>query len=236
MGHGQIIGYRRVSSISQSMARQELPDCDVYFDEVISGKSKKRPKLEEMMRHARTGDVVQVHSIDRLARSLLDLQAIVDELVEKGVAVKFVKEGLEFSNKKDNATGRLMLQMLGSIAEFERTLILSRQREGIAKARSEGKYRGRRQTIDAARIIERWEEDRDLPLKNIAKASHCSVTTVHRALSKHEPYQSYKQNLTPKQRADLKMGATPGNGYYKEPKFKSSLTSKNGSEAGKEGE
>ena len=215
MGHGQIIGYRRVSSISQSMARQDLPDCDVYFDEVISGKSKKRPKLEEMIRHARSGDVVQVHSIDRLARSLLDLQAIVDDLVEKGVAVKFVKEGLEFSNKKDNATGRLMLPMLGSIAEFERTLIRSRQLEGIEKAKLEGKYKGRRQTVDHDRIIDRWEDDRGRSLKNIAKASSCSVSTVYRVLSKYQPYQTYEnKNLTPQERVIRKMGATPGNGYY----------------------
>ena len=108
-----------------------------------------------------------------------------------------------------------MLQMLGSIAEFERTLIRSRQLEGIEKAKLEGKYKGRRQTVDHERIIDRWEDDRGRSLKNIAKASNCSVSTVYRVLSKYQPYQTYEnKNLTPQERVKRKMGATPGNGYY----------------------
>ncbi|WP_176251165.1 recombinase family protein [Sulfitobacter sp. HGT1] len=212
----EIIGYRRVSTGSQNLARQELPGCHRIFEEEVSGKSRKRPQLEELMRHARDGDTVQVHSIDRLARSLLDLQEIVDELVAKGVVVKFLKEGLEFSRHKDNATGRLMLQMLGSIAEFERTLIRSRQLEGIEKAKMEGKYKGRKPSIEPWKIVNRWEIDRSLSLREVAKREGCSVSSVYRILSLHEPYQTFAdKNPTPKERADLKLGAAPARGYRK---------------------
>lgn len=205
---GQIIGYRRVSDASQNLARQELPGCEKYFEDEISGKSRKRPKLEEMMRHVRDGDTVHVHSIDRLARSLLDLQEIVDELVAKGVVVKFLKENLEFSRGKDNATGRLMLQMLGSIAEFERTLIRSRQLEGIEKAKMDGKYTGRKPSIEPYKIINTWEVDRSRSLKEIAKRESCSVSSVYRILSQHEPYKNFAdKNPTPKEKAERSLGS-----------------------------
>jgi len=207
---GQVIGYKRVSSGTQNTERQELLGCDEVFEEFVSGKDRQRPQLEAIMKHARKGDTVVVHSIDRLARSLQDLQEIVDQLVAKGVTVKFLKEGLTFSEVEDNATGRLMLQVLGSIAEFERTLIRNRQKEGIERAKRQGKYEGRKRSVDYNRIIGAWEDDPTRSLKMIAKKIGCSVATVHRALSAHEPYvtrENEARNLTPLQRAQLSVGS-----------------------------
>jgi len=208
---GQVIGYKRVSSGTQNTERQELLGCDEVFEEFVSGKDRQRPQLEAMMKHARKGDTVVVHSIDRLARSLQDLQEIVDQLVAKGVTVKFLKENLTFSEGEDNATGRLMLQVLGSIAEFERTLIRNRQREGIERAKHQGKYEGRKRSVDYNRIIGSWEADPTKSLKMIAKHFDCSVATVHRALSTYEPYRAREdatRNLTPLERARLSVGST----------------------------
>ena len=205
---GQIIGYRRVSSLSQNLDRQELEGCEVIFEEYESGKSSERPELKAMMRHARTGDTVVVHSVDRLARSLQDLQTIVDELVEKGVTVKFLKDNLSFAKGDDNAPATLMLQVLGSIAQFERTLIKARQREGIERAQRQGKYRGRQAKIDYDYIKEVWERDRSKSLKKIAEWVGCSRATVYKVLSEYEPYVSYKgKNLTPAERAKRRLGS-----------------------------
>ena len=208
---GQIIGYRRVSTSSQNFTRQELPECHIVFEEYISGSSKERPELAKMMRHARAGDTVLVHSIDRLARSLQDLQSIVDELVENGVTVKFLKENLTFSQGEDNASGRLMLQVLGSIAEFERTLIKARQKEGVERAQRQGKYKGRQVSIDYDYIKNVWESDRRKSLQKISEYVGCSRATVYKVLSDYEPYRAYKEkNLTPAERAKRKLGSARG--------------------------
>lgn len=208
---GQIIGYRRVSSLSQNLDRQELEGCEVIFEEYESGKSSKRPELQAMLRHARAGDTVVVHSIDRLARSLQDLQAIVDELVEKGVTVRFIKENLSFAKGDDNAPATLMLQVLGSIAQFERTLIKARQKEGIERAQRQGKYRGRQAKIDHGYIKEVWERDLSQSMQRIAERVGCSRATVYKVLSGYEPYVSYQgKNLTPSERAKRKIGSAKG--------------------------
>lgn len=142
-------GYRRVSSIDQSLARQDLPeDCDRVFEEKVSGKNAERDQLRILRDIVRSGDEVVVHSIDRLARSLQDLKAIVDEIVEKGGRIQFTKEGLTFGGSVNDPTSKLMLHILGAIAEFERELIKQRQREGIAKAKEAGRYKGRPKTLN----------------------------------------------------------------------------------------
>lgn len=140
---GQRIAYRRVSTLDQSTARQlDGMSFDTEFTDKASGKDTQRPQLEAMLRHARTGDHVYVHSIDRLARNMADLLQLVEQLTGKGVAVSFVKEGLNFTSDKADPFQMLMLSMLGSVAQFERAIILERQREGIAIAKAEGKYKG----------------------------------------------------------------------------------------------
>ena len=143
---GQIVGYVRVSTIDQNVERQleQLQHCDELFIDKVSGKDVDRPKLQEMMRHIRRGDIIEVTSIDRLARNNIDLQNLVKEINGKGVVIKFLKEGLTFSpDTNDNAISKMMLTMLAAISEFERELIRERQREGIALAKAKGKYKGR---------------------------------------------------------------------------------------------
>jgi DNA invertase Pin-like site-specific DNA recombinase len=146
------LGYKRVSSADQSTERQDLPadilTRNIYEEKVHGGSRTHRTELADLMRRLEPGDEVFVYSIDRLARSLIDLTNLVDEIVEIGASIHFVKENLDFSNDKENIAGRLMLQVLGAIGEFERNLIRQRQREGIEKAKAAGKYRGKPKTID----------------------------------------------------------------------------------------
>jgi len=136
---GQDVGYLRVSSVDQNLERQ-LADVvlDEAFEEKASGKDRKRPVLERCIKHCRKGDVLHVHSIDRLARNLADLEGIVKRLNDKGVSIQFHKENLTFSGGSDNPMNRLMLQMMGAFAQFERSLIRERQREGIAARKAKG--------------------------------------------------------------------------------------------------
>ncbi|MBC7961414.1 MAG: recombinase family protein [Steroidobacteraceae bacterium] len=153
---GRVLGYRRVSSLDQNTARQlEGVALDLEFEDKVSGKSMERPKLQELMRTAYTGDLVIVHSMDRLARNLIDLKNIVSELVASGAQVQFLKENLTFSGKADPYS-ELMLNLMGSFAEFERQLIKSRQAEGIAIKKAAGGYagKGRKKSITDEKIAE----------------------------------------------------------------------------------
>jgi DNA invertase Pin-like site-specific DNA recombinase len=141
--NGQNVGYIRVSSTSQNTERQ-LADVtlDKVFTDKASGKDSDRPELQNCIEHLRQGDVLHVHSIDRLARNLKDLQSLIETLTAKGVTVRFYKENLTFDGDKASPMQTLMLQMLGAFAEFERTLIRERQREGIEAAKAQGKKLG----------------------------------------------------------------------------------------------
>ena len=148
---GQIVGYRRVSSKGQNLARQTLPNVTGrIFEEKLSGANRDRPALQEMLNYIRQGDEVHVHSIDRLARSLVDLNNLVDEITTKGASIRFLTESLQFKGNgaNEDPTSKLMFHMLGAFSEFERTLISKRRQEGIEKAKAEGRYTGRRATID----------------------------------------------------------------------------------------
>ena len=147
------VGYRRVSSNEQNLDRQELIGCDKVFEEKISGASKERKALKDMIDWVREGDEVLVWSIDRLARDLRDLQDIISTLNNKGVSISFISEGLSFSADKNDALAKLQLQMMGAFSEFERSIIRKRQAEGIAKAKEKGVYKGRKATIDAREIM-----------------------------------------------------------------------------------
>ena len=151
---GRILGYKRVSSLEQNTARQlDGVHVDLEFEDKVSGKSMERPKLQELMRTAFKGDTVVVHSMDRLARNLIDLKNIVSSLVATGAQVQFLKENLTFSGKADPYS-ELMLNLMGSFAEFERQLIKGRQMEGIAIKKAAGGYAGvgRKQSITPAQI------------------------------------------------------------------------------------
>ncbi len=148
------IAYIRVSSIDQNTARQlDGINFDETFTERASAATTKRPKLEECLRYARKGDRLHIHSIDRLARNLGDLLRLLDDLTGRGVAVKFHKENLEFTGE-DNPFQTLQLQIIGSVAQFERAIIKERQREGIAKAQAKGKHCGRKAKLTKAQVEE----------------------------------------------------------------------------------
>jgi DNA invertase Pin-like site-specific DNA recombinase len=152
---GQNVGYVRVSSTSQNTERQ-LADVqlDATFTDKASGKDRNRPELTRCLSHLRKYDVLHVHSIDRLARNLKDLQEIIEALTNKGVTVKFYKENLAFEASNTSPMQTLMLQMLGAFSEFERTLIRERQREGIEAAKAQGKKLGAPSKLTAEQIAE----------------------------------------------------------------------------------
>lgn len=152
---GHNVGYIRVSSVQQNTERQLADvELDLTFTDKASGKDTKRPELEKCLRHLRAGDVLHIHSIDRLARNLKDLQTIIETLSEKGVTVKFYKEHLTFEGSTSSPMHRLMLQMLGAFAEFERALINERQREGIAAAKAKGQKLGAPNKLTPAQVEE----------------------------------------------------------------------------------
>ena len=154
---GQIVGYVRVSTLDQNTGRQleQMKDenTQVIFEDHISGKSLERPELEKLLKHVRKGDTVVVHSMDRLARNLRDLRNLVDDLTDRGIVVKFLKEHLEFTGEA-NSTAKMMLNIMGAVAEFEREMILERQREGIVLAKAEGKYKSGKFKLTGDRVTE----------------------------------------------------------------------------------
>jgi DNA invertase Pin-like site-specific DNA recombinase len=151
---GQMIGYVRVSTLDQNTERQlDGFKLDRIFTDKASGKDTKRPQLQAALNHLREGDRLIVHSLDRLARNLVDLKNIVSNLTGRGVVVEFVKEHLTFSSE-DNAMSNLLLSVMGAFAEFERSLLRERQREGIALAKKAGVYKGRKPSLTPERVIE----------------------------------------------------------------------------------
>ena len=147
MGASAKIGYVRLSTVEQNTARQLVGiTLDRVFEEKVSAKNNgNRPVLREMLGFIRDGDDLYVHSMDRLARNLKDLLTLVTTITDKGVTLHFVKENLTFEAKaKATPFNKLLLGLLGSVAEFERELILERQREGIAQAKARGAYKGRK--------------------------------------------------------------------------------------------
>lgn len=147
---GKRVAYVRVSSVDQNEARQVEAMADQHIDKTfmdkLSGKDTSRPQLQAALEYLRDGDVLVVHSMDRLCRNMRDLQNLVADLNARNIAVEFVKEGLNFTGE-DSPMSKLMLSVLGGVAEFERAILRERQREGIAVAKSNGVYRGRKRSL-----------------------------------------------------------------------------------------
>lgn len=151
---GQNIAYIRVSTVDQNTARQlDGMTFDKTFTDKASAKDTNRPNLKACLEYVREGDTLNIHSIDRLCRNLRDCQELLHSLVEKGVTVKFHREGLTFNGNEDSMS-KLMLQMMGAFAEFERNLLRERQAEGIAKAKAAGKYKGRKRALNVDQVKE----------------------------------------------------------------------------------
>lgn len=168
---GQLVGYIRVSTLDQSTSRQEEQlqgfNLDTVFIDKASGKDTERPQLQLALKHCRKGDTLIIHSMDRLARNLDDLRAIVKQLTDAGVAVQFVKECMTFTGE-DSPMSKLMLSVMGAFAEFERSLIKERQREGIAVAKTKGVYSGRKPSLSADKVAELLAKDKANGHKNRA--------------------------------------------------------------------
>jgi DNA invertase Pin-like site-specific DNA recombinase len=154
---------------------------DRIFTEHASGSNRNREQLDAMIGFIREGDTVHIHSIDRLARNLLDLKEIVDTITNKGVIVHFHKENLIFNSNANDAINILLFNILGSFAQFERELMLERQREGIAKAKEQGKYKGRKKTVDNDTIRLAMKQDK-VSFRKVAKELGVSLSTVQRAM------------------------------------------------------
>ena len=182
---GQRIGYVRVSTLDQNEKRQlDGLVLDRVFTDKASGRDTARPQLAELLSFARDGDTVVVHSMDRLARNLDDLRALVQRLTRKGVRVEFVKEHLLFTGE-DSPMANLMLSVMGAFAEFERTLIKERQREGIALAQQRGAYRGRKKTLMPERAAEL--------VQRAANGVPKSVLAAEYGISRETVYQYLRQ-------------------------------------------
>lgn len=175
------IGYIRVSTVEQNIARQEVImkklDVEKIFIDKISGKNKERPMLKEMMDFVRSGDIVVVESISRFARNTRDLLELVDQLVAKGVQFVSMKEKIDTSTP----SGKFMLTVFGAVAQLERDYILQRQKEGIAIAKANGKYQGRKkiQNDRFDEIYEKWKNN-EMTAVQAMKLLNYSKTTFYR--------------------------------------------------------
>lgn len=194
---GQRIAYVRVSTVEQNPARQlaAVGGCDLVFTEKQSGKNiGDRPQLAALIRHVRPGDVVVVASMDRLARSVIDLNTIVQQITgnpddhteadpRKGASIEFLKERLVFAPGDSDPMAMFQLNMMGAFAQFERELIRQRQREGIEAAKRRGVYKGRPRTLDSAAIkAVRNEALEGKPKAQIARDYGISRATLYRYL------------------------------------------------------
>jgi len=188
---GQRVGYIRVSSLDQNTARQlDGVQLDQVFTEHASGKDTHRPQLLALIKHVREHDTVVVHSLDRLGRSLTDLRTLVGDFTARGVRVEFVKESLTFCGG-DSPMQTLLLSMLGSVAEFERALILERQREGIALAKTAGRYKGGTPKRSRDQVAElRTRVAAGEPKAALAREFGITRQTLYNYLAQAEPVQA----------------------------------------------
>lgn len=179
------VAYRRVSTADQNLDRQlvDQPDIEKVFEDKLTGASRARPGLNDMMTFCRAGDCLVVHSLDRLGRDIRDLLNIVEELNDKGVAVEFASERLKFSKEEDDPLARLQLHMLAAFAQWERNISKARQAEGIARAKAANpeKYKGRPVSIDRERVIALKAEG--LGATSIAKKLGIGRASVYRHLA-----------------------------------------------------
>lgn len=179
----QIIGYKRISSEDQCMDRQLYGiKLDKEFVDIMSGSIKEREGLNSCIEYAREGDILIIDSIDRLARNLHDLQDIIKKLIHKGVSVQFIQERLNFTANED-PMAMLLLQVMGSFAEFERKMIKSRQRQGIDAAKKSGKHIGRPSKLTKKMVNETIVLKRQgFSIRQIAFKLKVSRTSIYKML------------------------------------------------------
>ena len=189
------VAYIRVSTVEQNEDRQ-LENLKKYqieriFSEKVSAKDTKRPQLQEMLRYVREGDTVYINDFSRLARSTMDLLSIVEQLQNKNVQLISIKENIDTSTP----TGKLMLQMIAAINEFERANLLERQREGIKCAKERGAYKGRKKKDvseqEFSELYQFWTAHR-ISKSEMAKRLNVSRTVIDRLIKEKMCYNSTK--------------------------------------------
>ena len=189
------VAYIRVSTIDQNEDRQlenlKQYQIDRIFSEKVSAKDMKRPQLQEMFRYIREGDTVYINDFSRLARSTMDLLSIVEQLQSKNVQLISIKENIDTSTP----TGKLMLQMIAAINEFERANLLERQREGIKCAKERGAYKGRKKIEvsehDFSELYQLWILHK-ISKSEMAKRLNVSRTVIDRLIKGKMCYNSTK--------------------------------------------
>lgn len=186
---GQKIGYIRVSTIEQNEERQlqamEQYHLDKVFTEKVSAKDTNRPELQKLLEFCREGDTIYVHDFSRLARNTRDLLDIVEILNNKGVTLISNKESVNTGTPQ----GRLMIAMIGAIAQFERENMLERQREGIAIAKEKGKYKGRKPVeIEDEVFTEQYNRymRREITKVELAKVLKVSRPTLDKMIKEYQ--------------------------------------------------
>lgn len=180
-----IFNYIRVSTTDQNTERQLLDiRCDRAYIEKISGKNTDRPELQAMLLNIRSGDILNIHEMSRLARNTRDLLNLVEEITAKGATIIFHKENLTFKGDgKQDPYQKMMMTMLGAVAELERNLILERQREGIALAKMHGKYKGGQPKLTVQQVDEiKALVNNRTPITQIARQYNVSRRTVYNYL------------------------------------------------------
>ena len=181
------IAYVRVSTEEQNEARQrealEKHGIDKWFVDKASGKNTDRPKFRQMMDFVRESDVIYIHDLSRIARSTKDLLELLDTLEKKGVSLVSDKENIDTST----ATGKLIVTVIGAINEFERANLLERQKEGIAIAKREGKYKGRKSVVitDIEQYYERYM-NREVSKAELARELGISRPTLDKLFAEYQ--------------------------------------------------
>ena len=176
-----LVGYARVSSIGQTLDVQleKLAQCDKIFQEKMSGVTDKRLQLQSCLEYVRQGDILVVTKLDRLARSTLHLCQIAAELERKEVHLRVLDQNID----TNSATGRLLFNMLGAIAQFETEIRAERQREGIRKAQERGVKFGQRKKLNQEQVAELQERRRQgVFIKTLMQDYGLSKTSVYRYL------------------------------------------------------
>ena len=184
-----IFNYVRVSTVEQNTERQ-LRDvvCDRVYEEKVSGKDTNRPQLQAMLSNICSGDIINIHEMSRLARNTRDLLNLVEEITSKGATIIFHKENLTFKgDEKQDPYQKMMMTMLGAVAELERSILLERQREGIAIAKAKGRYKGGKNKLTKEQVIElNALHKQGIPIARIAKQFKITRPTVYSYLKNEE--------------------------------------------------
>ncbi|MDQ0972418.1 DNA invertase Pin-like site-specific DNA recombinase [Neobacillus niacini] len=191
-----LIGYARVSTIGQENGletqKQLLKEAGckkIFFEKVTGTSTIKRNELKEVIEFLENGDTLVVTKIDRLARSIIDLNKIVKELNDKGVNIRFLKENMEFNaDKNNNSLQNLLFNILGSFAQFERDIIVERTEEGRARAKKQGKHMGRpaqdKKAIQKALKLYDDRKTNEMSVNDISKITGVPRSTIYAELKK----------------------------------------------------